>query len=193
MDKKLACIDGFYFRSKKDLELAKLEKSKVDALKASVDYSDMDSVKAIYDKLVEKVYFVSPLGLGYLAEIREKLVSYYGEKAIAPIPVPNRYGPKGKTVDAERYKKLKKENEQTKQINSKLLIFVIALSMIVIGIFFIAITNKNSGYFNAEQKVLDKYSAWEEELSNREKELNEREQLILEKEELYNTNIEINN
>ena len=54
-------------------------------------------------------------------------------------------------------------------------IAVIAMLITIIGILFILITNENSGFFRAEEKLVNKYSAWEERLYNWEQELNERE------------------
>ena len=53
---------------------------------------------------------------------------------------------------------------------------MIALIVIIIGMFWIVITSDNLGYFNAEDKVLNKYSSWEEELNAREAAIRQREE-----------------
>ena len=53
-----------------------------------------------------------------------------------------------------------------------------AFIAIVIGMFFIIVTNDNLGYFDAEEKVLDKYSAWQERLETWEEELENREEIL---------------
>jgi lipopolysaccharide export LptBFGC system permease protein LptF len=62
-------------------------------------------------------------------------------------------------------------------------IVIVALLAIIIGMFVIAVINPNVGYINTERKVLNKYSAWEEDLQLREEE-------IKQKEKKYNTNTE---
>ena len=68
----------------------------------------------------------------------------------------------------------------------RLTIAVVALAVAVIGMIFIAVTNKNVGYFHAEQKVQDKYAYWEEQLDAREKELQEWEEELSEQAEKNN-------
>ena len=67
-----------------------------------------------------------------------------------------------------------------------LTIAVVALAVAVIGMIFIAVINKNVGYFHAEQKVQDKYAYWEEQLDAREKELQEWEEELSEQAEKIN-------
>ena len=73
----------------------------------------------------------------------------------------------------EENEKSKREVERLSLIKIRLIIAVAALTAMVIGMIFIAVTNKNTGYFRAEEKVQDKYSYWEESLDEREKKLQE--------------------
>ena len=71
----------------------------------------------------------------------------------------------------EKQEQTEKEVERLNLIRIRLTIAVAALIVVVLGMIFIAMTNKNVGYFQAEQKVQDKYAYWEEQLDAREKEL----------------------
>ena len=170
-------MDGYWFLDKSSYDIASLEKQKIDTIKQSISADNPESIKAVYEKLTQKLYFSTPIGMNFLMEMREYLVKIYGEE-ILPVPVaPARItrAARGRTVDIEKYKQLKKENSKAIRIKNNLTIAVIAMLITIIGILFILITNENSGFFRAEEKLVNKYSAWEERLYNWEQELNERE------------------
>lgn len=56
---------------------------------------------------------------------------------------------------------------------------IVALLVMVVAMFVIAAVNPNTGYINTENKILNKYATWQEELE-------EREQAVKEKEEELN-------
>lgn len=86
----------------------------------------------------------------------------------------------------EKQEQTEKEVERLNLLRIRLTIAVVALAVAVIGMIFIAVTNKNVGYFHAEQKVQDKYAYWEEQLDAREKELQEWEEELSEQAEKNN-------
>ena len=76
--------------------------------------------------------------------------------------------PEKMTMALKRYKKLSR----------LLLIACITMLLIIIGMFAINATSQNPTILNYEEKIVDKYASWEEELDAREQELNEREQKL---------------
>lgn len=178
-DLKQFQLNGYQFLDKSSYNIALIEQQKIDTIKQSIFADNPDNTRIIYEKLTKKLYFSTPIGMDFLRELREYLVAIYGED-IAPVPVaPGRITRVSrKTVDIEKYKQLKEENSKTKRIKNNLTIAVIAMLITIIGILFILITNENSGYFRAKEKLEDKYAAWEERLYNWEQELNEREATI---------------
>lgn len=76
--------------------------------------------------------------------------------------------PEKMMVALKRYKKLSR----------LLLIACITMLLIIIGMFVINATSQNPTILNYEEKIVDKYASWEEELDAREQELNEREQKL---------------
>lgn len=172
-------VDEFLFLNKKDLERAKKEKVTIEKLNVTMASNDVEAVFSMYRKAVSKRYFVTPVGLSFLSKTREYLSENGKADELPVIPVvPVRHG-----ISEETYEEVKKrlndrEAELDRQllIKKKLIVVIVALSVCVIGMILIVATSDNLGFINAEEKVLDKYSAWEEEL-------NEREALIREKEE----------
>lgn len=181
-------FDGYVFLDDRELEKAKKEKSIIDKLEESLDLNRVEEVHQIYNRLLERKYFSTPIGIGFLRDIREYLVKELGEDNILPVPVSasslRDSAEQGWRVLAadltKENEELKDKNDRLHILKNRLAIAVAALCVIVIGMFFIIVTNENLGYFNAEEKVLNKYSAWQERLESWEEQLNEREELLAE-------------
>ena len=173
-------VDGYMFRNAAETERAMKEYENIKRIKKSINIDNPEDVKKMYIKLVEKKYFVTPVGISFLHEMRDYLVSVTGDEELEPIPVPRMVAmkPKNDVLTSSAYTKLKQQYATLEKTKSKLVIAVVALIIVVIGMFFIVVTNENLGYFNAEEKVLNKYSAWQERLQSWENELIEREDAL---------------
>ncbi len=172
-------IDGFTFTSSRDAKMAVKEKNAIDKIKDSIDIKNTQSVLDTYNKLVAKNYFTTPVGITFLYEMRDYLKQFYNQEELAPITIVNTKPKSEENIKYElNYKqmeKLKTENAALVSLKKKLVLAVVAMSIIIIGMVFIVITNQNLGYFNAEEKVLNKYASWQERLENWEEELIRRE------------------
>ena len=78
---------------------------------------------------------------------------------------------------ASEKKALKKTDGYRKKYEITLFISVI-LAVSVIGMFIVASTSDSPTIINYENKLIDKYAAWEQELDEREAALKEREQTV---------------
>ncbi len=181
MDKLV--IDGYCFNSSADAKLAQKEKNAIVKLQDTIDISNTNSVLETYNKLVAKNYFSTPVGFTFLHEMRDYLKQFYDENELKPITVPDRRTKnEAGQLEVMKYnqiEKLKTENEKLNNIKSKLTVAVVAMIIIIVGMVLIVVTNDNLGYFNAEEKVLNKYAAWQERLENWEEELIRREEELL--------------
>ena len=81
-----------------------------------------------------------------------------------------------KTGRAKR-RRQKKTDGYRKKYEITLFISVI-LAVSVIGMFIVASTSDSPTIINYENKLIDKYAAWEQELDEREAALKEREQTV---------------
>lgn len=173
---KKPVIDGFVFQSAKDTELAKREYETLRKVREKVDINNLDNALKLYEKMVAKKYFETPVGLSFLHEMRDFLVSNMPKADISPVYVPRlrQEGDKNPLINLN-YEKLKADNEKLQSQKKKMSIAIVSLVIIIVGMFFIVVTNDNIGYFNTEEKILNKYSAWEERLQNWEDELIQRE------------------
>ena len=170
-------------------EREKKEQAYITQIKKNMNPEDVAGLYHLYQKLTEKSYFRTDVGLGFLAELRDYLVKngYQIDAYVAPAPQ-SQVNQKVSETHTEahlrrKYERLCEKQEQTEKeverlnlLRIRLTIAVVALAVAVVGMIFIAVTNKNVGYFHAEQKVQDKYAYWEEQLDAREKELQEWEE-----------------
>ena len=178
-------------------EREKKEQAYITQLKKNMNPEDVAGLYHLYQKLTEKSYFRTDVGFGFLAELRDYLVKngYQIDAYTMPQSQANKKVSETHT-DAHlrrKYERLCEKQEQTEKeverlnlLRIRLTIAVVALAVAVIGMIFIAVTNKNVGYFHAEQKVQDKYAYWEEQLDAREKELQEWEEELSEQAEKNN-------
>lgn len=65
-----------------------------------------------------------------------------------------------------------------KKMTHILLIACVTMLLIIIGMFAINATSQNPTILNYEEKIINKYASWEQQLDQREQELNEREQQL---------------
>lgn len=175
------CVDGYRFTDKSDYEYALKEYENLNTLKEKINVNDLNNLKGVYYKLIEKRYLKTPVGINFLHELKNYIEENdLSDEALPDVPVPQ-LGRKNRinVADADIVK-LKEENKKLNNIKKGLITAVVALVAIVVGMFFIAATNDNAKYLNYENKVLDKYSKWEEELKLKEKELKDLEERLSE-------------
>ena len=178
-------INGFYFKSKAEYARAQKELDTINQIKEKMDTFDINAIEQMYIKMVSKTYFSTPVGLSFLYDMRKYIEDTTGNRELPyiPVPMPKKVKVKG---DNEQIKKLEAENENIKFSKKILTVIIITLAVVVIGMFFIAATSDNTGFIKKEEKIIDKYSSWQETLEQKE------EELIKWEEELNNREKEIN-
>lgn len=180
-------VDGYKFRARNDYEKALKEKETVAKFNVSILNMSVDELIRTYNKLTSKSYFTTPIGMDFLKKLRDEIESKSSDTILNPIPVTPQTRkingvPKADYDEAEEI--IFKQNN----IRTKLMIALAALTVLIFGMIYVMATNPNTGYLNAEDKVLDKYASWEEQLNVRERELIEREDRVSEYEEKYGLN-----
>lgn len=172
-------VNGYKFSNSIDAKLAVKEQNAIIKIQESIDVSDTTALYEMYNKLVSKNYFSTPVGLGFLHEMRDYLRQFYDEADLKPIAVVNNIeknqNNQTMNITLKQFEQLKDENEKLTKLKGKFVVAVVTMIIIIVGMIFIVVTNENLGYFNAEEKVLNKYSAWQERLESWEEELMRRE------------------
>lgn len=182
MEQNNYIVAGFQFPNGKEALAAKRELEHIKLIREKTDFAsgeaDADTILELYTRLIEKNIFKTQIGYSFLGELRNILIdSYNMQEADLPVVVLPLYEEaiQLKTAQTEAYKERVLELKGKMQ---KMKYVIIALAVMIIGMFILAATNKNVGYINTENKILDKYASWEEELNQREKEITERERAL---------------
>lgn len=186
-------VEGYRFFSREEAKKAERELAKVKILNEKLDEYDLQAVKALYIKAVKQQVFETEIGITYLRNLQMHLIAE-GELKPEELPLPIQYS---KTTWEEENLRLredyeaslvqarndmdaqiKKEREKTKQLHDKcrsLMIAVAVLVLMVIGMFAITFTGKNENVLNYKNALINKYTQWEQELSEREARIREKE------------------
>ncbi|MBQ4521562.1 MAG: hypothetical protein IJA10_01245 [Lachnospiraceae bacterium] len=182
MEKKEYVVGNYVFQSMEQARLAEKEKKMIELLVQKTDFNNKDTVKSVYDNLVQKQLLKTPIGYDFMNQLRKVLLEDYHmpqeDVTFIPVSIPMKTNSKTILEDETLKDKLKKMTNQ----KNTFVILTTLLTCLVIGMFMIIAFSDNVGYINTENKILDKYCKWEEELKEKESELKEREEAIRQKE-----------
>ncbi len=179
MDTKKLLVDQYLFETEEECEIALSEKKKIQYIDEHTDYHVLENVAMLYKKMVDTCMFQTPVGYAYLERIRELLVRNGAEVGSLPsIPIKAKIIANDNTKITNENKKLRQNLESYKKKNKILWTMCIAFVIAIIALFALTFTSNNPNILNYENTILNKYSAWEQDLSKRENELREKELLL---------------
>lgn len=193
---------GFVFRTKKEAELAQREIEGTKYLRQKLDMENPNAVFSIYQNLIEQDLFETPVGYCFLKELRDYLLMIPAISNEEVLAIPIRY-PQTEEEEKKQKKEQKKEEqrkerqrEKEKAKNKKeqkkegknykgrcqfFMVTSLILLISVVSMMLLAATSDNVNILNYENKLIDKYSSWEQELEEREQAVKEQEQVLEEK------------
>lgn len=193
---------GFVFRTKKEAELAQREIERTKYLRQKLDMENPNAVFSIYQNLIEQDLFETPVGYCFLKELRDYLLMIPAISNEEVLAIPIRY-PQTEEEEKKQKKEQKKEEqrkerqrEKEKAKNKKeqkkegknykgrcqfFMVTSLILLISVVSMMLLAATSDNVNILNYENKLIDKYSSWEQELEEREQAVKEQEQALEEK------------
>ncbi len=187
-------VDGFRFTSKEEADEAKNEYEGVMYMRGRTNMKNPANVYSVYKSIVEKNLFKTPVGIKFLCELRQILISsgVYSESELEqlPIVVPKRTATQR---DIEKEKKADRKEVikgmknlgiesvyRNRFINS--VILNVALIVAIILVLVIAGNSNNTNILNYKNRLDAQYSEkendlvkWQTELELREDELESRE------------------
>lgn len=177
-EKREYIVDGFLFLSAEDAAAAREELKKAKYLKRHLEYHSADTILELYRKALKERTFQTPVGLAFVNELREMLIEAGVEEfEIEPIPV---YYDVVQNKMRSGFEPVKeKEEEKPEKGNGKFGISValnVVLAVLVAGMFYVAMTGNNPNILNYKNSIVNKYAAWEQELTEREQAVREKEQ-----------------
>ncbi len=181
-EKKEKIIEGFYFDDAKVAEQAKREADGIQYIRENTDMDNPEIVLQLYHKLIGEKLFETPVGISFLKELRDYLlqVPTIQEQELEPIHFQTpeveaemRSMRREKTAFKGR---MEKKIEQGKKRLRISLIVNLFLAVLVVGMVIITLTSDQPNIVNYENKIVDKYAQWQQELEEREQAVREKEQ-----------------
>ena len=174
-------VGGFEFVSENDAQKGQMDLSKINLLESRVKASRPGDIKAVYEKAIENKIFKTPIGWGYLMGLRKKLLeSGFKEEDLIPIPL---------NVSITRHSAMENLTvrqriipDDSKKVSPFRRIFPIVLDIVlailVVVMFLIAASGENDNIINYKRNVTNRYSSWEQDLTDREKAVREAEKRL---------------
>lgn len=168
MDKDALIVDGFVFPTYKEAQIALKEQNNISVIRERTAVLDGAAICDLYMKLIERNMFNTILGYSFLYELRHRLITEfsYTEEDLPTVELP-------KQMEYDRVNEINKGVMETRIQHlllqkKRMTITIAALVFMVVAMFVIAAVNPKAKYINTENKILNQYSAWEEELKQRE-------------------------
>ena len=165
-------VGGFSFKNEEEAELAKKEMKGVEYIRGKTDMDYPEMVLQVYNKMVDGRLFETVVGFSYLKELQEYLrtIPYIRREDIRPIPIAYR------DYEAERRKKAGSiVGSLPEKVIQGSLILNIVLAVCVVVMFLISMTGSSPNILNYETQIINRYEAWEQELTEREEAVREKE------------------
>lgn len=181
-------IDGFAFQDPADIQLAESEVSRIKYISGKMNMDNPKSVLAVYDKLITSGIFVTPVGYEYLRTLQNYLFKNQEipDEDIREIPVAISYTSalNHRTKEREeRMEEIKNSRSLIKTFRKEYVVSLIVniiLFAAIIAMFVITLKADNPNMINYRTAIINQYSEWEQDLSQREDILRQKE-LELEK------------
>lgn len=184
-------VNGYAFFSEQDALLAESERKKVEYLHAHMELKDPDKIMAVYKKALDDRMFRTPIGVDFLREVQTFLIEQcdFPESDVPAIPLYVEYDKELKEREVINHRKISEKKDA--KGNKVPFIFVsvvlnIALLAAVIAMYVITLNSDQPNILNYETAITNKYSYWDQELTEKEQELRAREAEIKLREEELN-------
>ena len=181
-------INGFYYQDVDAGVIAQREEKAIEYLREQCLTATPDNVLAIYDKLLDSSLFKTESGIVFLHQLRESLLvdGSIDASLIRDIPISREIRKKKKDKTLKRHElekqnneiKLKKKDEIISKYRNRFriaILFSVLCVAAIVAMFLILKSAKIPTIMNYEDKIVDKYSKWDEELKTREKAVREKE------------------
>lgn len=167
---KTYTYQGFTFKSEAELAEAKKEAEVVAYIRSQADLGNVKTVVKLYNRLIEKGTLVTPLGIAFLQELRSRALEsgMVAESTLHALPEPVK---PEKLQEEKKPSKEKKLMEFYKEKSKRLTFTVVVLCIVIVIMFAIRLFGTASPFTDYEQKVLDEYAGWKEELTEKEERL----------------------
>ncbi len=195
-------VGNYEFETQTQAQVAQKEAEGIRYIRSQTNMDDPDVVLQLYNRLILKEVFVTPVGFDFLRQLQEYLntIPYIKNEDILPIPVyrpelveeadPEQERAVKARAEKRRRKKEKEFRAQQKRKNRDYhgayvvsTFFAVVFALVIAGMFAITyLSDDNVTILNYENAIVDKYEDWQQSLDERERQLDERESELNERE-----------
>lgn len=183
-------VDGYAFSTEEEAEEAKNEVNGIEYLKSRSNFNKIENILAVYNKVLEKKLFKTPIGYNFLKELQSALYASEAieDTQILPIPV---LQTSSKVVIKQKLPKTPKRLDLSeKEVRYKnwfhnMIIFSFFLIVLIVLIVLITNNSSNTNILNYKARIdrefeekEDTLVKWSDELAEKESSLNELEKNI---------------
>ncbi|MBQ9588826.1 MAG: hypothetical protein IJR29_01430 [Butyrivibrio sp.] len=174
-------VGGYHFISQEDAAKAQTDISKIKMLRTRVKADKPAEIKMLYEKAIENKIFRTPIGWGYLMDLKRKLIAGgYKEEDIIPIPVDISFTRHSAIENINVKQRIKPEKKEEKINYFKIISLAlnVVLAILVVLMFVIASTSDNDNIINYKSNITNRYASWEQDLKEREKTVRQAEKKL---------------
>lgn len=175
-DVKGYIVDGYLFADQKEAQTAQKELQGIRYLQRNNNLKDAKVMLQIYQKLLSQGMFHTPVGLNYLKQLQDALRAKGITEDIPPIPA---VGSTNEKTLANMKNTMTELNDVGGRYRRRYRIALAVMAIMAAGLVFVTIvaaTTNQPHILNYEEKIIDKYEQWEQELETREQRLKEKSQ-----------------
>lgn len=176
-DNKNLEVDGFEFSSRHDAIIAENELKGIEYLKKKTNMKNPRAVLSVYNKIVAEGLFHTPVGISFVRELQQFLIDNQeiDNNSILSIPVEPLHAGISKKNMVDKVAQVFSNSRHAYRERLKVaLVTNVVLVIVIIAMFVITTTSSNANILNYQEKLENKYAAWEQELTERENALNNR-------------------
>ncbi len=169
-------FQGHTFDDEKQLIAAKKEAEAVEYLRGKADFGNMHNLLNLYNRILDRNMMETVIGIEFLREIREKLMSsgMFKEEQVRPVPLPPEVKRMKKRRETAKRNKERSRLERSEYQNTVLRIVCFFLAALVVGMFAILLTGKRSPLaVRYEEQLINKYAFWAAEIEAKEQYIRE--------------------
>ena len=181
-EKQTFTVAGYKFATKEEAQDAKDELNAIKYLSSKTDGQDPKQVYMLYNQILDKQLFNTPVGIDYLKELQQFLYinKDIPNDKIRPIPINNELsemlGEKKIPLKVkDEIRQLKRDKNRYKDKYIKLMIVNIVLVVVIAAMAVILKTSSTPTVIDYERKLQDNYATWQEQLESQEASLKARE------------------
>ena len=173
-------VEAYQFASVKEYDKARKEQEVIAYIRANNELSDLRAVIKLYKALVEKNTFHTIVGYTFLDELRQQILTGcdISKEQLPYITIKENEEIRNRDQEEYLHGKYKKLYEATKTKCTKSMIVNVFLGLAIAIILIISFASPQYNDHAYENEIIDKYSAWKEELQQKELELEQRENAL---------------